>query len=477
MKFLIEMSNKMKKYFIVCLILISGITLSAFSPTNNDFVTPYQYELYKSWLRLGNFKTNFPSFISEDKIIKKFRDKNNEEITVEYDWKDHKIFNQKEKLRFTEKNEVNNFIESLIYRLNCDRKIFFFDYLNASGVILKFGNFQREQAADSLWKCFADKRIHLANLQIEKIKKGFSAIISEKNGIRFSLDFPPNYKIPNWREMNISLAPIPISKPKPKKTQVPETKILKPKKAISPPQTKKSVKSKTSNLENYIAANYRKMQTKELLQNKVSDVSRFIKREFPHHRIVHSDNEFTLKIQPFQGKYRSDLILKVHNNSDGIEIFPDLKFSLQNKILKTKSGDDIDLSKLSEREIEKISPFLGQLICEHRALGTKLLNFFLIHDRVSTSLVVNGEKRQFYEIYSYANLLLLLNKFWQKRVVYFNLRDVKKINGCIEFKGYLFAVEPESEKYDFAEIRFRLDKNYQMDLIMMFLYPQEQLKG
>ena len=467
----------MKIFFIVCLILISGITLAAFSPTNNDFVTIYQYELYKSWLRLGNFKTNFPAFISEDKIIKKFRDRHNEEITVEYDWKNHKIFNQKEKLRFTEKSEVNNFIESLIYRLNCDRKIFFFDYLNASSVILKFGNLQREQAADSLWNCFADKRIHIANLQIEKTKKGFSEIISEKNGIRFSLDFPPNYKIPNWREMKFSVSAISISKPKSNKKQIPETKILKPKKAILSPQTKKTVKSKTSNLENYIAANYRKMQTKELLQNKVSDVSRFIKHEFPHHRIVHSDNEFAIKIQPFQGKYRSDLILKVHKNSDGIEIFPDLKFSLQNKILKTKSGDNIDLSKLSERETENISPFLGQLICEHRALGTKLLNFLLIHDRVSTSLVVNGEKRQFYEIYSYANLLLLLNKFWQKRVVYFNLRDVKKINGFIEFKGYLFAVKPESEKYDFAEIRFRLDKDYQMDLIMMFLYPQEQLKG
>jgi hypothetical protein len=96
----------------------------------------------------------------------------------------------------------------------------------------------------------------------------------------------------------------------------------------------------------------------------------------------------------------------------------------------------------------------------------------LVHDAVETTLVVKGETREIYDIYSYANLLLMLNKYWEDRIVYFNLQDVKKVNGYIEFKGMLIADSPESKTFDMAEIRFHLDNEYKIDLAMMFLNPE-----
>jgi len=51
----------------------------------------------------------------------------------------------------------------------------------------------------------------------------------------------------------------------------------------------------------------------------------------------------------------------------------------------------------------------------------------------------------------------------------FNINDVKKVNGFIEFKTYLVAYDRNSGKKDMAEIRFQLSKDYKMKYIMMFL--------
>ena len=461
-----EMSNKMKKYLIVGLVLVWELVLFGFTPSQNDFTNSYQYELYKSWLKKGNFKTNFPSSFFKEKIVKQYKNRKNEVIVVEYDWENYKIFNQKEKINFAiEDDTTREIIESLIYRLNCDDEMFFQNFLENSGIAIEFENLTHKEAVDSLWNYFGNSRIELVNLQTKKMTKNLEVIFTEKNGKQFTCVFPPDYKISLIKEENIS------------REKIDKTRTVKPAGSTKHKIKPRAISHGDLILEDYIALNYGKMQTKELLQNKISDIKKFVKKEFPYHQVINSGEDYAVSKQLFQDKYSSNLLLKIQKNRDGIEIYPDIDFSVKNKILRTSCGDSINLANLNSREIELISPFLIQLIFEHRAIGTKLLNFLLIHDRVSTSLVVRGEKRQFYEIYSYANLLLLLNKYWQDRIVYFNLRDIKKVNGYIEFRGYLFAVEPATEIYDFAEIRFRLDKDYKMDLIMMFLYPQEQLKG
>jgi len=129
----------------------------------------------------------------------------------------------------------------------------------------------------------------------------------------------------------------------------------------------------------------------------------------------------------------------------------------------------VDTSHLSRTEIESIAPFLSQLMYEHRAIGTKLFNFLLINDTVPSTLVLKEKTKKLYEFHSYSSLLKLLNNYWQGKKVYFNINDVKKVNGFIEFKTYLVAYDRNSGKKDMAEIRFQLSKDYKMKYIMMFL--------
>ncbi|RLC52018.1 MAG: hypothetical protein DRZ79_01815, partial [Candidatus Cloacimonadota bacterium] len=155
-----EMSNKMKKYLIVGLVLVWELVLFGFTPSQNDFTNSYQYELYKSWLKKGNFKTNFPSSFFKEKIVKQYKGRKNEVIVVEYDWENYKIFNQKEKINFAIENDTTReLIESLIYRLNCDDEMFFQNFLENSGIAIEFENLTHKEAVDSLWNYFGNNRI------------------------------------------------------------------------------------------------------------------------------------------------------------------------------------------------------------------------------------------------------------------------------------------------------------------------------
>ena len=98
------------------------------------------------------------------------------------------------------------------------------------------------------------------------------------------------------------------------------------------------------------------------------------------------------------------------------------------------------------------------------------MNFLLIHDEVASTLVVYSDERELYEIDSYSDILLLLNKYWQDRTVYFGIESIKKINGTIEFKGFLVA-RAENGSCDLAEIFFHVSKEYMIDLIMVILHP------
>jgi hypothetical protein len=222
-------------------------------------------------------------------------------------------------------------------------------------------------------------------------------------------------------------------------------------------------------LKEYINKNWDKKQSRELLNNKIKNAMIFLQNEFPEHDTYKEDNIYYLTNQPYDRFYCS-IYLDVFHNHDGIEISPYENFEIRNKNLVFSDGESIDLSNLSSTEIEKISPFLPHLIYEHRAVGTRLLNFLLIHDDVPTTLVLRTDERELFEIDSYAELLLLLSNYWSDRNIYFSLTEVKKINNYIEFKGILVAEDPGQEKHDMAEIRFHLSKNYNIDLIMMVLH-------
>jgi len=130
------------------------------------------------------------------------------------------------------------------------------------------------------------------------------------------------------------------------------------------------------------------------------------------------------------------------------------------------------MSSLSETEISVIVNYIPQLVYEHRAIGSKLMNFLLIHDQVASTLVVYSDERELYETDSYSDILLLLNRYWQDRIVYFGIDSIRKVNGTIEFKGFLVA-RTESGSNDLAEIFFHVSKEYMIDLIMIILHPAD----
>ncbi len=170
-----------------------------------------------------------------------------------------------------------------------------------------------------------------------------------------------------------------------------------------------------------------------------------------------------------------DIAIKVEISEDMIDIFPQNNWELDEKTFKLGS-DKIDLSSLSETEISNIANYLPHLIYEHRSLGSKLLNFLLIHDEVPSTLIVYSDIRELYETDSYSDILLLLNKYWQGRTIYFGIDSVKKVNGTLEFKGFLVA-RSQNDSNDLAEIYFHISREYMIDLIMIILHPEQEIKG
>jgi hypothetical protein len=467
------MSNKIKvKFWIIFLLIFSGAVF-AFDPSVENFIDKYQYNLYKSWMKKGDFPSHIKSFFQKDKISKTFKDSLNKDIGVEYDWQNWKIYNQRENLSRFRKIDDEEFVkywkylESFIYRFNCSDSTFSEDFIETTEIKLVFMNVAGEKALGLLRDIWKEHRI--AILSVEHIFADnyitFKVFDEKRNEIIIS--FPAAFEV--------------IQRLTKKKFPAEPAKLIKklppkpfPKKPVFP--SKKEIEEENKDLlkltlSQFIEKYYRFKQSRELLNNKIKDVSGFFKSEFPNHKVEFEDEKYDLTTSPFQTDIFSDLFIEVSANNDGIKFLPSLDYELEGKIFRMKNEECIDLSKLSDFEIEKISPFLPQLIYQHRAIGSRLLNFLSVADEVSTTLVVKEEQKKIYDIYSYENLLLMLSKYWSDRIIYFSILEVKKVNNFIEFKSYLVAGEPETGKYDLAEINFQLDENYKIDLIMMFLNP------
>lgn len=475
MNLVIEMSNKMRKYFLGIVLLCYSLVIYGFDPIKSDFASDYQFELYRSWVRKGNFKTDLPVRFTKDKIFKSFDDQAGNQVKIIYDWKNFKICEQWEEIPFKdyltslEMKTYRIFLQSFVYRLNSDIDTFLFDLCDPTKVEINYSGFKDLQALELLITDFTDRRFKI--IATEPFSKndqiGFRLIA--ENDISVEILFSEFSEIFTAliKQKEKEKSKIITKKPPEKKVIIPSI----PKKTVPKPKVF-SGSIEDLDLQEYIDLFYQKMQTKEILHNKIKNVHKFLKNEFPHHRISENGQHYFMEIEPFKNDFPADISLFVKNYKDGISLIPDTMFEIENKNVFLKTGEKFDLSNLTEEEVENMAPFLSQMIFEHRSIGTRLLNFFLIHDGVSTSLIVHGDERKLYDIYSYANLLLMLNEYWKDRIVYFSMQEIKKVNGYIEFKGYLIADDPAEDTYDLAEIRYHLDKNYKIDLVMMFLHPE-----
>ncbi|NQV18261.1 MAG: hypothetical protein HQ534_06945 [Armatimonadetes bacterium] len=467
------MSNKIKvKFWIIFLLIFSGAVF-AFDPSVEDFIDKYQYDLYKSWMKKEEFPSHIKALFQKDNISKTFKDSINNDIDVEYDWQNWKIFNQRENLSRFRKIEDKEFVkcwknlESFIYRFNCSDSTFSQHFMETTEIKLVFMNVAGEKALGLLRDIWKEHRITILSVEHIFADNYITFKIFDEKENEIIISFPADFEvIQRLMKKEFTEEPSKLVKKLPPK--------LFPKKPILPSNQEIEEEKRDLlklNLSQFIAKYYKFEQSREILNNKIKDVLGFFKSEFPNHKVEFEDEKFDLTTNPFQTNIFSDLFIEVSASDDGIVFLPSLEYELGNKIFKMKNEECIDLSKLSDFEIEKISPFLPQLIYQHRAVGSRLLNFLLAADEVSTTLVVKEEQKKIYDIYSYENLLLMLSKYWSDRTLYFSILEVKKVNNFIEFKSYLVAREPETGNYDLAEINFLLDENYKIDLIMMFLNP------
>ncbi|MCD4818097.1 MAG: hypothetical protein K8S23_05360 [Candidatus Cloacimonetes bacterium] len=467
----------MKFFLIVFFILLNLIMLHSFEPHEDDFKNSYQYELYRSWLLQNHLKPNIPAVFSEQNIVKEFKLASLKSIIVQYDWKNWEIFEQREdilkycSLRSDEVKKYLEFSGSLIYRLNSGEKFYLEDYLTSESILLKFNELKKSEALDSLWNLYSEKRFCTKLVEIISVDSHIGLkIISEEN-VYFSVLFPKSDNLTNLaKELKLIEEVKSQEISKLKKIKKKEELIKKRQKPIKKKIFKR--KESTYKLVNFIKENFDEQQQRELLHNKIENPQKFINKEFPNFEISRTKNIYQLIHEPFIDEFKTDIQIKLKQEKDGVDFTPVSKYKLDEKLVRLFRDETIDLSDLEYNDIDKIAPLLSQLLFEHRAIGTKLLNFILIHDGVPTTLILNGNDRELLEISSYANLLLLLNKYWQNHTVYFKLDEFRKINGFIEFRGFLYANESGNQLYDYAEIRFQLDKEYRISLIMMILHPE-----
>jgi|GEM_PF-2909388 len=220
----------------------------------------------------------------------------------------------------------------------------------------------------------------------------------------------------------------------------------------------------------YVDALWNRPFSRELLNNKITDVQGFLAAEFPRHTLRREDEAWVLRHTDGPDALGASIRVRRVPRADATDIVPDDTATLHGGRLLLPDGGEIDLGALSPEQAETLAPQFIQLTYLHRALGTRLTNFLLLPDVVATTLVVKGEERRIYEPRNYFQLLLLLDRWWRGRTVYFAIRDVKIVNNHVEFRGHLFALD-DNGRGDYAEIRFHLDNDLHLDLAMMFLYP------
>ena len=95
--------------------------LQSYEPGWSDFISSYQYALYRSWLQKASCREDTPAAFTSNNITKLFTIGTNE-IKVEYDWSDFKITNQREVLTGYQSSlplEIRYFLGSFLYRFNC----------------------------------------------------------------------------------------------------------------------------------------------------------------------------------------------------------------------------------------------------------------------------------------------------------------------------------------------------------------------
>jgi hypothetical protein len=523
------MSNKFIFIFLI-LIPICGSwhQLWAYSPQDSDFYNRYQHNIYRSYLHYNNFSARQPASMAKDKISRTYQI-DGQNIEVEYILKEQKIYRQREKLAYifegssTEYLRVVEFIEEFVYKLHTADARFIQDLLDIKEIALSYDGYHQTKAYRNLIQEVEQKRLKISPLQIFRSEGRLiaKATINEGKLIqwefsgdfeilqknidnlenRLSLMLPTNSSLKTERNIFAGLPQVRSSSKKtlpqiPKESDRKIDQIIasgeswtksdqphlihieaKPDSSRSNPMSLASLKKISAENEflAFIDEHIHKVYSREILNNKISDPVKFLETEFPYSRLEYSDDKIFLYKNLDEWDFSGDLKLKVIKEIDGINITAIDEFAVQDNKIILSETEIIDVSDLNLKEQQIISLRLPQLVYGHRSLGSRLLNFLLIKDDVPSTLVIQTDKRTIFELTSYAELLLILNDYWQDRQIFFRIEDIKKVSGNIEIRALLIAHDHIFQKNDTADVRFLLNKNYNMDMIMMFFFPDTRL--
>ena len=480
------MSNKLRNILVKALLLLlimnAVMDLYCYEPEAEDFKNIFQYKLYQSWLKKGEFRTNFPAGFGNRKIVKSFLDRNGNTVQVEYDWIDRKITDQRESLPiiffvedFSKIKPFLNYLEGFVYRLNTIDFIYLQEYCDLDKFQIGYSRKSGFEALKYLWEENTEERVKTDPMELEVNENNLIFSLPLKSGKTIKITFPVNYDIAIAlqsvrRKEEKKSPPVRASKIElPIKTAIPKIEFV-PRKRKPEPKIELLPEINQLTLAEYVKSYHAVRQSKELLHNKISDPVKFLLSEFPRREIREEAGTISILAPCYRDNFHCEIMLHFLRDKDGINFTPVVDYEVDKKIVKFGNYEEIRMNSLDSDEITAIVPFISQLVFEHRAIGTKLLNFLLIHDDIPTTLVMRDGTRQIFELDSYANLLLMLGNYWQSHDIYFKVQEVTKKNGNIEFQTFLIADNRTKKETDMAEILFHLDDEYKIDMIMMILH-------
>jgi hypothetical protein len=482
-----KLSNNFVKIFLMLVMLNVALILEAFEPEADDFENTFQYKLYQSWLKKGDFKTNFPAGFGNKKIVKSFADKNGRSVQVEYDWINSKITDQRESLPviffvedFSKIKPFLNFLEGFIYRLNTADYIFLQEYCDLEKIKIEYNGKIGAEALNLLWETSHSERTEIKPIELELKDNILTFYLPIKSSRIIKIEFPVDYDIAialksirrKEEEKSVPIIEDKIdlnTTAKIQKTAVSNIGRV-PRKRKPEPDIGLLPEISSLTLSDYVKSYHAVRQSKELLHNKISDPVGFLFSEFPQREIREEGNMISVLAPKYQDDFSCEINVDLVQDNDGINFTPTLNYELTDNSVIIGYDEEIFMNSLNSDEIETIAPFITQLAYEHRAIGSKLLNFLVVHDDIPTTLIMRNGQRKVYELNSYANLLLMLGNYWQSHNVYFKVQEVTKKNGNIELQTYLIAYDGTEAAADMAEIMFHLDEEFKVDMIMMILH-------
>lgn len=457
------MSNKFAnklKVSLVALLAASFVCLAAFQPSRQNFSSRYEYALYRSWQKKATNLEMLSAQIKPEEVVQKFRTADSKLVEVQYDWGEQRIYGQKEVISLSfpaNMQQHKEVLESFLYRLNCSQQFFLENMLQGAEFKVKY----KQGGLDSLWADFAVDRFETQIIKWQHSRDSLIFKLSSFSGQQITIEFPISFHFSEylsvWKEQT--------KKTKPEIETIIPTPIIPTKRKTSPAEP---------SLVEFLYSTYQKQFRRELMNNKLTDIEYFLAMEFPEHSLARQKQNYYLANDAEFLGLGNFVAIHAEQTDDSWEIAVPTYYNLTEDYLKLSVHDSLEIGLVDKAVLKQVAGYFPQLLYLHRSLGTKLFNFLLIPDEVPTTLLIHNGKRQRLDFASYNDLLLRLHSYWKKREIYFSLQDIRQINGFIEFKGVLAAVG--TDEYDWAEIRFHLNKEYKIDMVMMSLYVDKKIE-